>query len=744
MLLRKRQRADTGESQVLSEDNHPVDDEPDEWGGIDSAVGVSHGNSSHASSQEAIGNGLQPPASPPRRYATRASNRARHPGLDVGLNWVADKQQREEIRVQHAQRKAEASQKQQAKLDATAREEAGLQKLAGLENARAQQDQRKTQYAERRAAQGFQDAEEVVQDARDSEPSGSEYNDDRINCGKDDDDDIQDDVVEESEAPRVPPAKKKPITQAERRRQRQATVLGRISAARAEQGGAAVNAQSSNTPVRRTITLSHPASELPQETETDAFRPGYRAKLLAGISASIAALSESPQRAASTPASAPLKLRSASTSLRTPTPSRSVSEGTSVLSQRVSLSNTSRASTPFLSDDDAVGGFDDRDVAVNREAVKDRSKGDRFDLIDVFAVEEEVTAKLAAKRPRTRPQDMDVKRSLAANVALPQWLNTLFEDTIMPTILDHFGGRADPWTEQHPDGSTIDAEEGNPSVSDIIQQLIVSAQRFLAGIWTDILYCVQAKQRLTNWRIGFVTRAQSVVGKAHAAYRLQHPRATPADIAEWASAALDFKRGEAWWEIPAGPQERRGKGALQSHYLLKLLAPHLKIIQRSALEESPLPAGAMCLSCAALEIAFQAYQTGAYKKPTEKFNEENGGERCDGFYADIVQPQLLEHPEQFTALLKKANRHSTDPFFCGYNPVDPGPFREGLFFPRTKLKLGSQWSPNSMIFGMNFFQAAYVALHWPRGPRKPFVRIARQNILASNVTDHKLPPFVDA
>ncbi|KAJ2982193.1 hypothetical protein NUW54_g10781 [Trametes sanguinea] len=106
-------------------------------------------------------------------------------------------------------------------------------------------------------------------------------------------------------------------------------------------------------------------------------------------------------------------------------------------------------------------------------------------------------------------------------------------------------------------------------------------------------------------------------------------------------------------------QERRGKGALQSHYLLKLLAPHLKIIQQSALEESPLPAGAMCLSCAALEITFQAYQTGAYKKPTEKFNEENGGERCDGFYADIVQPQLLEHPEQFTALLEKANRHST-------------------------------------------------------------------------------------
>ncbi|KAL7279943.1 hypothetical protein ACG7TL_006354 [Trametes sanguinea] len=628
MLLRKRQRADTGESQVLSEDNHPVDDEPDEWGGIDSAVGVSHGNSSHASSQEAIGNGLQPPASPPRRYATRASNRARHPGLDVGLNWAADKQQREEIRVQHAQRKAEASQKQQAKLDATAREEAGLQKLAGLENARAQQDQRETQYTERRAAQGFQDAEEVVQYARDSEPSGSEYNDDGINCGDndDDDDDIQDDVVEESEAPRVPPAKKKPITQAERRRQRQATVLGRISAARAEQGGAAVNTQSCNTPVRRTITLSRPASELSQETETDAFRPGYRAKLLAGISASIAALSESPQRAASTPASAPLKLRSASTSLRTPTPSRSVSEGTSVLSQRVSLSNTSRASTPFLSDDDAVGGFDDRDVAVNREAVKDRSKGDRFDLIDVFAVEEEVTAKLAAKRPRTRPQDMDVKRSLAANVALPQWLNTLFEDTIMPTILDHFGGRADPWTEQHPDGSTIDAEEGNPSVSDIIQQLVTTLCPRRDYPITPTSRIVQiAKQHLTNWRIGFVTRAQSVVGKAHAAYRLQHPRATLADIAEWASAALDFKRGEAWWEILAGPQERRGKGALQSHYLLKLLAPHLKIIQRSALEESPLPAGAMCLSCATLEIAFQAYQTGAYKKPTEKFNEENGG-----------------------------------------------------------------------------------------------------------------------
>ncbi|CDO72554.1 hypothetical protein BN946_scf184983.g37 [Trametes cinnabarina] len=681
MLLRKRQRADTGESQVLSEDNHPVDDEPDEWGGIDSAVGVPHGNSRHASSQEAIGNGLQPPASPPRRYATRASNRARHPGLDVGLNWAADKQQREEIRVQHAQRKAEASQKQQAKLDATAREEAGLRKLAGLENARAQQDQRETQYAERRAAQGFQDAEEVVQDARDSEPSGSEYNDDGFTCGDDDDDDIQDDVVEESEAPRVLPAKKKPITQAERRRQRQATVLGRISAARAEQGGAAVNAQSSNTPVRRTIKLSRPASELPQETETDAFRPGYRAKLLAGISASIAASSESPQRAASTPASATLKLRSslsshtsggpltparanalssASTSLRTPTPSRSVSEGTSVLSQRVSLSNTSRASTPFLSDDDAVGGFDDRDVAVNREAVKDRSKGDRSDLIDVFAVEEEVTAKLAAKRPRTRPQDMDVKRSLAANVALPQWLNTLFEDTIMPTILDHFGGRADPWTEQHPDGSTINAEEGNPSVSDIIQQLVTTLCPRRDYPITPTSRIVQiAKQRLTNWRIGFVTRAQSVVGKAHAAYRLQHPRATPADIAEWASAALDFKRGEAWWEIPAGPQERRGKGALQSHYLLKLLAPHLKIIQRSALEESPLPAGAMCLSCAALEIAFQAYQTGAYKKPTEKFNEENGGERCDGFYADIVQPQLLEHPEQFTALLEKANRHST-------------------------------------------------------------------------------------
>ncbi|KAI9061773.1 hypothetical protein FKP32DRAFT_925731 [Trametes sanguinea] len=77
-----------------------------------------------------------------------------------------------------------------------------------------------------------------------------------------------------------------------------------------------------------------------------------------------------------------------------------------------------------------------------------------------------------------------------------------------------------------------------------------------------------------------------------------------------------------------------------------------------------------------------------------------------------------------------------DPFFCTRNPTKPSATcREGLLWHNDRL-VGMK---GEILFGINFFQAMYVALHWPPEPMRPYVRFAHQPIDLQNADAHKLP-----
>lgn len=92
---------------------------------------------------------------PPRRYGTRPANVDRRPGKDLGLNWKADKLEREAAEAAQAQKKSEAAAKKQDKLQRTAHEEAGVQKLAALEAARMRADREDRARVDERTAHAY-------------------------------------------------------------------------------------------------------------------------------------------------------------------------------------------------------------------------------------------------------------------------------------------------------------------------------------------------------------------------------------------------------------------------------------------------------------------------------------------------------------------------------------------------------------------------------------------------------------
>lgn len=92
---------------------------------------------------------------PPRRYGTRPANVDRRPGKDFGLNWKADKLEREAAEAAQAQKRSEAAAKKQDKSQRAAHEEAGVQRIAGLEAARTRADREDRARVDKRTAHAY-------------------------------------------------------------------------------------------------------------------------------------------------------------------------------------------------------------------------------------------------------------------------------------------------------------------------------------------------------------------------------------------------------------------------------------------------------------------------------------------------------------------------------------------------------------------------------------------------------------
>lgn len=61
-------------------------------------------------------------------------------------------------------------------------------------------------------------------------------------------------------------------------------------------------------------------------------------------------------------------------------------------------------------------------------------------MVEVTHVEVDAEEKIKKpKLSRTRKADMDAAKSLSADIALPEWLNAVFESRIVPTLIDYYG-----------------------------------------------------------------------------------------------------------------------------------------------------------------------------------------------------------------------------------------------------------------------------------------------------------------
>ncbi|KAI0350128.1 hypothetical protein OH77DRAFT_1525059 [Trametes cingulata] len=171
------------------------------------------------------------------RYGTRASNRDRRPGIDVGLHWEAERRAKDQQRAERARTKAQGLAKKDARTKQAAREEDAVQKLARLEKARDIADQNEAAYVKARTAHGYNTS--GAQDAADtdatSSPSGSEYDVAASSPGDDDDDEAGAVVSDASQdIAGGMSLRKKPKSTAERRKERQRNLLARIDAARSQ------------------------------------------------------------------------------------------------------------------------------------------------------------------------------------------------------------------------------------------------------------------------------------------------------------------------------------------------------------------------------------------------------------------------------------------------------------------------------------------------------------------------------
>ncbi|KAI0348874.1 hypothetical protein OH77DRAFT_1515137 [Trametes cingulata] len=169
-------------------------------------------------------------------------------------------------------------------------------------------------------------------------------------------------------------------------------------------------------------------------------------------------------------------------------------------------------------------------------------------------------------------------------------------------------------------------------------------------------------------RKGFQKTAIKLVAAARNARVAQGD--THTEIALWVSDAL-AKGGAATYAYPnvqvhasysvggvllsLAQSPDQARGALQSSYIVKLLAYHLHASEGAVLRES-YPVSALALSVVALRRAFKMFKTGVFVEMDEEFGEKTVGQATAQARKGTVQ-KLCAHHGRVTALIEKAWLH---------------------------------------------------------------------------------------
>ncbi|PIL36990.1 hypothetical protein GSI_00682 [Ganoderma sinense ZZ0214-1] len=597
-------------------------------------------------------------------YGTRSANQHRRPGQDVGLNWQEARKEKEAVEAKRAAKKAQDELKKSNAIAKTRREEEGIERLAALERRREQDDDDDDEHhgltgIARGYLAGSSKAGTAPAQPRPDHhkskhvaESGSEYEEQPASSSSELDSTSEVESGEDDTGSKLAVKGKKRKTAAEKKREKQKEVRGRIdnvheALPKNTGGDSAAKARRSQA---ASAVVANPEAN-------DTFRPMYRALLLqrAGQDTSPATpdhltKSHAAPRAHDTPAAPLPQLR-----LRIPS---------STPSSRIGTPNRERAYTP-VDDDEETRGLNDADVMISRETIVARPRGRQTQALQVVHTEPEPPQKPKAKR--TTQADMDPKRSLSAK-NVPPWISDDFENIIVPSLLDHYGAQSDPWTvdvKKPTKGKVIAAStsSSNGTLSDLgivdilqqfIKQLFPRKQYELTS--NDIIVRV-ARQRVANWRRGFLDRAINAVAAGYKQFKVKHPDASKHDVADWANDAMDVKTGFALWEAPPTDTDPKPHGALCSEYVLQTFGPHFKAIQGSLLADSSPPVGALSLALAALDVAFECYESGQPTPLQSNFDQALGGVATEDYLRLAVRP-LLDTRDRWDEVMDLAKQYA--------------------------------------------------------------------------------------
>ncbi|KAI1782329.1 hypothetical protein LXA43DRAFT_1187693 [Ganoderma leucocontextum] len=298
--------------------------------------------------------------------------------------------------------------------------------------------------------------------------------------------------------------------------------------------------------------------------------------------------------------------------------------------------------------DEEIHGLNDQDLDVPRPQPRASGKGktpQRKSLVSVAANTEVfgdgvVTPTTKKKRTRTKVSSEESR----GYDALPTWVKDKILDTIVPSMIKFYGTQENPWDLDQVTGSHF---------LELLRSVLKAAcpDHNITLDKGDKIYKF-ARQRVYDWRKGFQTLAIKLVEREVSERNL----ATRAAVRRFASEAR-AAGGEALYDTPNVQSPKDARGAMQSTYIVKLLAYHLNAIEGGRLKTSPHPGGALALAGVAIRRAFGMFTNGEFLAEAQDFGQRTVGLKTKTMYEGSVQP-LIKRPARMEALMDAAWEHA--------------------------------------------------------------------------------------
>ncbi|KAI9070394.1 hypothetical protein FKP32DRAFT_1599331 [Trametes sanguinea] len=325
---------------------------------------------------------------------------------------------------------------------------------------------------------------------------------------------------------------------------------------------------------------------------------------------------------------------------------------TITLAAKTTLRGSRTPGPPTPARDAASEAFTDADVRTTRQyaVAMSAARGtptirvEPLTNLDLDSTGAGVSQRATPRQRRRASADVPKEHS-RSSTNIPDILKPVFHSKVIPTILDYFGAKQDPW------GISEGGRHGT-ELLELCQEVINEVcPRFPIELTkADVTYKV-IRQHIYEWRSNFANAAVIAIEEAITAKFGSRPSRSAAN--SWVKAATEAG-GEAFWaQAHRDPAKARGK--MQSAYILKSFATHLTATAGSV-RDFGYPGGALALAATAVQHCFPMFSRGSFE-PGKAFTAVNVGALTDSWYHKVHRA-FVEKPEKFDALIRSAARHT--------------------------------------------------------------------------------------